>query len=96
MMKTALSVLVAAAAIPAPLMSFAQTSNVPVTRAEVVAQLSQLERAGYKPLKSPYPDNIQAAEARIAEATGVGAEPGASSAADRRATVVPSQSAHAH
>ncbi len=40
MMKTALSLLVAAAAMPAPLMSFAQTSNVPVTRVEVVAQLS--------------------------------------------------------
>lgn len=75
-MKAALSLLVATAAIAAPLASFgafAQPANRPVTRAEVVAQLSQLERAGYEPFKSAYPDDIQAAEVRVAEATGVGA-----------------------
>ncbi|MBU9377290.1 DUF4148 domain-containing protein [Burkholderia multivorans] len=76
MRKAALSLLVAAAAIAAPLASFgsfAQPANGPVTRAEVVAQLSRLELVGYEPFKSAYPDDMQAAEARVAEATGVGA-----------------------
>lgn len=75
-MKAALSLLVATAAIAAPLASFgafAQPANRPVTRAEVVAQLSQLELVDYKPFKSAYPDDIQTAEVRVAEATGVGA-----------------------
>ncbi|WP_254218132.1 DUF4148 domain-containing protein [Burkholderia multivorans] len=82
-MKTALSLLVAAAPIAAPLVSFgsfAQPANGPVTRAEVVAQLSRLELVGYEPFKSAYPDDMQAAEARVAEATGAGGEPGVSSA----------------
>lgn len=76
MRKAALSLLVAAAAIAAPLASFgsfAQPANGPVTRAEVVAQLSRLELVGYKPFKSAYPDDMQAAEVRVAEATAVGA-----------------------
>ncbi|WP_081063527.1 DUF4148 domain-containing protein [Burkholderia multivorans] len=75
-MKAALSLLVATAAIAAPLApfgSFAQPANGPATRAEVVAQLSQLELVGYEPFKSAYPDDMQAAEARVAQATGVGA-----------------------
>ncbi|WP_341276148.1 hypothetical protein [Burkholderia multivorans] len=51
-----------------------------MTRAEVVAQLSRLERVGDEPFKSAYPDDMQAAEARVAQATGVGAEPDVSSA----------------
>ncbi|WP_254209386.1 DUF4148 domain-containing protein [Burkholderia multivorans] len=73
--KAALSLLLATAPIAAPLVSFgsfAQPANGPVTRAEVVAHLSQLERAGYEPFKSAYPDDIQTAEVRLAEATGVG------------------------
>ncbi|KAG8153113.1 DUF4148 domain-containing protein [Burkholderia catarinensis] len=84
-MKTALSLLVLAAAIAAPAVSFAQTVNGPVTRAEVVAQLRQLEQAGYKPLKGQYPDDIQAAEARVAQSSGIGAEAGASSTSGRPA-----------
>ncbi|EMH3487194.1 DUF4148 domain-containing protein, partial [Burkholderia multivorans] len=79
MRKAALSLLVATAAIAAPLASFgafAQPANRPVTRAEVVAQLSQLELVDYKPFKSAYPDDIQTAEVRVAEATGVGAGAG--------------------
>jgi hypothetical protein len=49
-----------------PHMSFAQTSNPPVTRAQVHAQLVQLEKAGYKPSKAHYPDDILAAEKRVA------------------------------
>ena len=43
----------------------AATSNEPVTRAQVRSELVQLEKAGYKPSKANYPDNIQAAERRV-------------------------------
>lgn len=52
--------------------SFAQsvdTSQQPKTRAEVRAELVRLEQAGYNPAESnadDYPQNIQAAEARVA------------------------------
>ncbi|MDN7183976.1 DUF4148 domain-containing protein [Caballeronia sp. SEWSISQ10-4 2] len=51
----------------APAVSFAQTSHGPVTRAEVRAELVQLEKAGYQPAakQNHYPDEIQAAEARV-------------------------------
>ncbi|QIE26898.1 hypothetical protein SBC1_38260 (plasmid) [Caballeronia sp. SBC1] len=50
-----------------PAVSFAQTSNGPGTRAEVRAELVQLERAGYQPEAKQihYPDEIQAAEQRV-------------------------------
>ncbi|MDH6147105.1 MULTISPECIES: DUF4148 domain-containing protein [Paraburkholderia] len=51
--------------VAAPAVSFAQTSNGPTSRAQVRAQLVQLEHAGYKPSKLHYPADIQAAEARI-------------------------------
>ncbi|WP_322023833.1 DUF4148 domain-containing protein [Burkholderia sp. BCC1977] len=88
-MKTALSLLVLAAAVAAPAVSFAQSASGPVTRAEVVAQLRQLEQAGYKPLKSQYPDDIRAAEARIEQSSGIGADAGASSASGRPALTAP-------
>ncbi|AFQ48145.1 DUF4148 domain-containing protein [Burkholderia cepacia] len=88
-MKTALSVLVLAAALAAPAVSFAQSAATPVTRAEVVAQLQQLEQAGYKPLKSQYPDDLRAAEARIEQGSGIGADAGASSASGRPALTEP-------
>lgn len=52
--------------------SFAQsvdTSQRPKTRAEVRAELVRLEQAGYNPATAndyDYPQNIQAAEARVA------------------------------
>ncbi|MGF6973681.1 hypothetical protein QFZ94_002108 [Paraburkholderia sp. JPY465] len=52
-----------------PAVSFAQTSNDPTTRAQVRAQLVQLEHAGYKPSKLHYPADIQAAEARVGART---------------------------
>jgi hypothetical protein len=64
-----------AVAIAAPVASFAQ-SNQPVTRAEVRAQLVQLEKAGYNPSLGSdphYPADIQAAEARVAQAQGAAA-----------------------
>ena len=50
-----------------PQVSFAQSSNQPVTRAQVKQDLIQLEHSGYKPSKTFYPADIQAAEARVAE-----------------------------
>jgi hypothetical protein len=65
-MKTLISAVVVAAALVAPVASFAQ-SNQPVTRAEVRAQLAQLEKAGYNPGgdRTNYPANLQAAQARV-------------------------------
>ena len=65
-MKTLISAVVVAAALVAPIASFAQ-SNQPVTRAEVRAQLVQLEKAGYNPNgdQIDYPANLQAAQARV-------------------------------
>jgi D-alanine-D-alanine ligase-like ATP-grasp enzyme len=65
-MKKIICVLLTAVLI-VPAVSFAQTSNGPVTRAEVRAELVQLERAGYQPAAKQihYPDEIQAAEQRV-------------------------------
>jgi hypothetical protein len=67
-----------ALALAAPAMSFAQTTNEPVTRAQVRADLIQLENAGWRPNAQDayYPNDVQAAEARVhsgdATATGYG------------------------
>ncbi|PMS37731.1 uncharacterized protein DUF4148 [Trinickia symbiotica] len=63
-----------AIALAVPAVSFGQPSNGPLTRAQVRAQLIQLERAGYNPAEgnrgSHYPRDIQAAEARVAAQNG--------------------------
>jgi hypothetical protein len=61
--------LLAAAAL-APLGAYAQQSNQPVTRAEVRADLVQLEAAGYRPSThdGDYPQALMKAEARVAAA----------------------------
>ncbi|CAN7347673.1 DUF4148 domain-containing protein [Caballeronia sp. 15711] len=61
----------------APAISFAQTTDQPVTRAQVRADLIQLENAGWRPNSQDayYPSDIQAAEARVHSgdaATGYG------------------------
>jgi hypothetical protein len=68
-MKLASIIVAAALAIPA--VSFAQ-SNQPLTRAEVKAQLVQVENAGYNPGmdRTTYPAGIQAAEAKAAAQNG--------------------------
>ncbi|MEX3935370.1 DUF4148 domain-containing protein [Paraburkholderia phymatum] len=55
-----------AALIAAPAISFAQ-SNQPLTRAQVRAELVQLQQAGYDPASdnTQYPKNIEAALSRI-------------------------------
>ncbi|MFM0093032.1 DUF4148 domain-containing protein [Paraburkholderia sediminicola] len=67
-MKSLVQAAFFAAVLAAPFTSFAQSSQ-PVTRAEVRAELVQLEKAGYNPALSSdatYPADIQAAEARVA------------------------------
>jgi hypothetical protein len=70
-MKSLIQAVVIAAVLAAPVASFAQ-SNQPVTRAQVRAELVQLEKAGYHPgLSDPYyPADIQAAQARVARQNG--------------------------
>ena len=65
-MKSAIKTVALAIAFVVPAVSFAQPSNAPLTSAQVRAQLIQLEQAGYKPSKTKYPADIQAAEARVA------------------------------
>ncbi|HEX7683546.1 MAG TPA: DUF4148 domain-containing protein [Trinickia sp.] len=58
-----------AIAIAAPAVSYSQSSNEPVARAQIRAQLVELERAGYNPShadNTAYPNDLQAAEARVA------------------------------
>ncbi|EIF35020.1 hypothetical protein BCh11DRAFT_02833 [Burkholderia sp. Ch1-1] len=70
-MKSLIQAVVIAAVLAAPVASFAQ-SNQPVTRAQVRAELIQLEKAGYQPGRDDpyYPADIQAAEARVAAQNG--------------------------
>jgi len=72
MKKFLISALVISSALAAPAFAFAQ-SNAPVTRAQVKAELVQLEKAGYNPAGEDvnYPQDIQAAEQRVAEQQGI-------------------------
>ena len=66
-MKSLIQAVVIAAAISAPVAVFAQ-SNAPVTRAQVKAELIQFEQAGGRvnTANDPYyPEDFQAAEARV-------------------------------
>jgi hypothetical protein len=70
--KSLVSAVALASALAAPAVSFAQ-SNAPVTRAQVRAELVQLEKAGYHVGDgdhTTYPAGIQAAEARVAAQNG--------------------------
>jgi Domain of unknown function (DUF4148) len=67
MFKSIVPAIAIAAVLAAP--GFAQArEDGPVTRAQVRAELVQLERAGYNPAadQTTYPVQIQAAEARVA------------------------------
>lgn len=70
-MKSLIQAVAIAAVLAAPVAAFAQaadTSQQPVTRAEVKNQLIQLEQAGYNPSESndpTYPADVQAAEQRV-------------------------------
>ncbi|KVH65351.1 DUF4148 domain-containing protein [Burkholderia cepacia] len=85
-MKSLIATFAAAAVLAVPAVSFAQ-QNVPVTRAQVKADLVAVQQAGYKlgSDRTNYPESIQAAEARLnpqqnvaaADTTGYGAQPAA-------------------
>ncbi|QGZ64016.1 DUF4148 domain-containing protein [Paraburkholderia acidisoli] len=66
-MKSLIKAVAIAALVAVPAVSFAQAqTQQPVTRAQVRAELAQLRAAGYDPSDwMHYPDNIQAAEARV-------------------------------
>ncbi|MFP3565987.1 DUF4148 domain-containing protein [Paraburkholderia sp. SIMBA_030] len=101
-MKSLIKAVAVALVLAAPVASFAQ-SNGPVTRAQVRADLVQIEKAGYRPAagKDPhYPADIQAAEARVAaqndnaQTSGYGsATEGSSQSGGRTETTVSSYSA---
>ena len=88
-MKAFISTLAIAAALAAPALTYAQ-SNTTTTRAQVRAELIQLEKAGYRVGdgdSTQYPTQILAAEARVAAQQGTpsgrGGIVGASSDAGR-------------
>ena len=95
-MKSLIKAVALAALVAAPVVSFAQSQQ-PLTRAQVRAELVQLEKAGYNPNDwMNYPENIQAAQAKIAaaqntgaqaDATGYGPSPVASSQSGQRVVV---------
>jgi Domain of unknown function (DUF4148) len=71
-MKTLIKAVAVFASLAASATVFAQ-SNAPVTRAQVRAELVQLEQAGYRVGNGDdahYPDSIQAALARVAAKNG--------------------------
>jgi hypothetical protein len=64
-MKSIVKAAVLAAIVAVPAISFAQAQQ-PLTRAQVREELVQLEAAGYNPSDwVNYPQNIQAAQARV-------------------------------
>jgi len=95
-MKSRIKTVAVAVVLTAPLASFAQSNQQPLTRAQVRAELVQLEKAGYNPNDwVDYPENIQAAQAKIAaqntgaqaDTTGYGADSAAASQAGQRVVV---------
>ena len=92
-MKSVVIAVAAASALSIPLAAFSQ-SDPTLTRAQVRAELQQLEQAGYDPAKSAdasYPSDIQAAEARLSAngPTEYGGVPSGSSTSGSRAVVSP-------
>jgi hypothetical protein len=67
-MKPLIQAIAVAVAVVMPVASFAQSSS-PVTRAQVRAELVQLEKAGYRVGdgdQAHYPSALEAAEAKVA------------------------------
>ncbi|WP_186094056.1 DUF4148 domain-containing protein [Burkholderia gladioli] len=73
-MKNLIQAVAIAAALVVPAAAFAQTqSNGAVTRAQVRAELVQLEQTGWRPAAGSdprYPDDILAAEKKVAALNG--------------------------
>lgn len=78
-----LAPLIVAAALAVPASSFAESQ--PVMRAQLKAELVQLERAGYNPSmdRTTYPAQIQAAEAKVAAQNGQNSYGGVADTASR-------------
>jgi hypothetical protein len=102
MFKSLIPAVVIVSALAAPTFAFAQSTdtNGPLTRAEVKAQLVQLEKAGYNPAGDQvnYPANIQAAQARVdaqngQAATAYGPSTSGTSAVGVRSSAAPAQNA---
>jgi hypothetical protein len=103
-MKSLIKAVAVALVLAAPVASFAQ-SNQGVTRAQVRADLVQLEKAGYNVggEETTYPSQIQAAEARVAaengaaqaqaNTSGFGSEASAASQSGQRSKTLSSYSA---
>ncbi|WGY72913.1 DUF4148 domain-containing protein [Burkholderia cepacia] len=72
-MESFLKAVAIGAMLAVPVVSFAQSEQSTMTRAEVRNELVQLEKAGYKPSmarNTHYPENLQAAQARVAAMNG--------------------------
>jgi hypothetical protein len=107
-MNTRHLVLAIAAAVAFPVAGYAQESGSTVTRAQVRAELVQLENTGYRAGRANdphYPADIQAAEARASSQSdagsnvnsSVGGVSGGSSASGNRVTVnAPFNSLYTH
>jgi hypothetical protein len=93
-MKSFVFTTVAASTLAMSVAAFSQTDST-ATRAQVRAELMQLEQAGYDPAKGEnpnYPADIQAAEARVSaanRATEYGGTASGSSSSGSRATTRP-------
>ncbi|WP_061123575.1 DUF4148 domain-containing protein [Caballeronia catudaia] len=89
-MKAFVPALVIATALAAPTFAFAQ-SNAPVTRAQVRAELVQLEKAGYNPSQDRvnYPEDLQAAQARVNAENGGSAYGPSASGTSQSGAVAP-------
>ena len=71
-MKSLIFAVSAVAALAVPLSALSQSDASP-TRAQVRAELEQIEQAGYRPAGEDinYPLDVQAAEARVSTANGM-------------------------
>jgi len=85
-MKKRFYAVLAAAVLFVPVIASAQQTNVGLTRAQVRAELVQLESAGYNPHRETvsYPADIEAAEARLRISNSVTQDVAASRDADTR------------
>ncbi|WP_407972320.1 DUF4148 domain-containing protein [Burkholderia pyrrocinia] len=67
-MKSLVVTAAAAVLLAAPVLSFAQSAKSPVTRAQVLQELVDLESVGYNPARGEagnYPEDIMAAQERL-------------------------------
>jgi hypothetical protein len=75
-MKSLIAAAILTSLFAVPISSMASGSDGQLTRADVIAQLVALEQVGYQPSagdRNYYPDDIQLAEQRVAQAPDTGA-----------------------